>query len=319
MEMSISKCSSVLSGDFAQKNKDTICAVIVSYNSPENLEACVHSSLNQVDKIIVIDNSSNLFLRRDMNSSNYPNKVSFIFNETNKGLGVALNQGIQYSLHNNYTWTLLLDQDSIPAENMIHEMIHSYENLDSKTKEETALIVPAVFDLHFKKILPAVVMTNLMNKKLKNPKNDSFVHFHITSGTLIKNEVIPNIGLMNENFFIDFIDFDYCFRVLNNNLRILLSKEALLYHSLAEHKQKFFFHFREHNHTRVYYQTRNRLFTLCKYGGKYKSFLYSESCRLISKFLKILFLESDKTKKIEMYLKGIIDFMRSYRKINSKL
>lgn len=293
-------------------DKGQICAVIVSFNSPETLTACINSSLNQVDTIIVIDNSS-IYFKDFIRKLNYPNKILFVFNETNKGLGYALNQGIKYSLDNSYTWTLLLDQDSELSENMVHNMMQSYENLDNKTKEETVLITPIIFDRYFKNLLPPIVTTKLFNKKIINPKTDCFIHFNLTSGSLLKNKAISKVGFMNEKYFIDYIDFDYCFRIINNNYKILLCKNALLYHSLGEKKHKAFFNFTEHTSIRVYYQTRNRLFTLVKYGKKYKSFLYAEIFRFISKLFKILILESNKKEKLKMYFKGIYDFMKDMK------
>jgi len=36
--------------------------------------------------------------------------------------------------------TLLLDQDSVASENMIPEMIRSYEDLDDEAREKTAVV-----------------------------------------------------------------------------------------------------------------------------------------------------------------------------------
>ena len=271
--------------------------------------ACINSALKQVDKIVVIDNSSDQYVRSRFKALENSDKVSFTYNEINKGLGYALNQGIRYSFANNFGWTLLLDQDSLLSDTMVSEMLQSYRNLVNETKKEVALIIPKVYDLNFNKFLPAILTTAFFNKKIKAPDKDVFIHFQITSGALVRNDMLRDVGLMNEYYFIDYIDFDYCFRVLNKDYKLLLSRNALLYHRLAEKKQKLFFSFREHQPLRVYYQTRNRLFSLISYGRKYKSFLYSETCRFICKFFKIILLESKKKEKLQLYFKGIKDFM----------
>jgi rhamnosyltransferase len=138
-----------------------ICAVIVSYNSPENAISCINSALNQVEKIIVVDNSPDTRSRERFKNIHYPDKVSFAYNEVNKGLGCALNQGIQYSLTNNYRWTLLLDQDSALTENMVGEMLRSHNNLSNEAQKGVALIIPKVYDLNFGKILPPILTTTL--------------------------------------------------------------------------------------------------------------------------------------------------------------
>ncbi len=296
-----------------------ICSVIVSYNSPEKLQTCIDSSIEQTDKVVVVDNNSGHNIKSVIAGLSYPEKVLFIFNEENAGLGAAFNQGIRYSLEHGYEWTLLLDQDSVLSKNMVHEMLHSYDNLEPGEKEQTALLVPRIFDRNLMEELPPVVTSALFNKKIKDPDGDCFIHFHLTSGNLVKNRAVEKIGFMNEIFFIDYIDFDYCFRFLNNGFKILLSRKAFLEHSLGEKRYKMFMNFREHSPIRVYYQTRNRLFIVFKYGKKFKSVLYSEIYRFISKLPKILILETGKAEKTKMYFKGIIDFFKDYKKLNKEV
>ncbi len=293
-----------------------ICAVIVSYHSPENVRSCINSLLRQVDKVVVVDNSADPQVKEMLCSLPQADEIAFIFNETNVGLSRALNQGLRYSMDADYQWTLFLDQDSTLAEDMVPEMLRSYGQLADEARESIAMVVPVVFDRNFGEILPSVITTPFLNKKVRNPAGDCFVHFHITSGSLLRNALVSRIGLMNENLFIDYIDFDYCFRILNNELKILLSKKALLYHSLAETRQKLFFSYREHSPIRVYYQTRNSLYTMFKYGKKYRSFLYFEIFRLIRKPVKALMRESQKIERLGMYLKGIRDFIREHEKLD---
>lgn len=292
-------------------DRPKLCAVIVSYKSPEAVASCINSILDIIDVVFVIDNSSDPEVRKVLGSFS-DDKVSVIFNETNEGLAAALNRGLQFSLERGYRWTLLLDQDSRASEQMINEMMSSFSNLATEEREKTAMIVPAVYDRNFKKMLPSVVTTNFLNRKIYAPESDMFVHLHITSGTLLRNEVLPLIGFMNEHFFIDYVDFEYCFRALDKGYKILMSRNAVLNHSLADRKRKFGCQFREHAPERVYYQTRNRLFTSLKYGKKYRSFFYAESCRSIGKLIKIVLLESDKREKLTMLFRGIRDVLRQY-------
>lgn len=295
---------------------NSVCAVVVSYNSPEDLRSCINSLLPQVDQVVVVDNSDDSRTKEILCALPEAGKVAFIFNETNIGLGAALNQGLQYSMDANYQWTLFLDQDSVLADDMVADMLRSYGQLANEAKESVAMLVPVVFDRNFRKIVPSVITTSFLNKKVRNPSADCFVHFHITSGSLLKNVLVARIGFINAKLFIDYIDFDYCFRILNSELKILLSKKALLYHSLAETRQKLFFSYREHRPIRMYYQTRNSLYTMFKYGKKYRSFLYFEIFRLIRKPVKALLRESQKIQRLGMYFRGIRDFIREHEELD---
>lgn len=295
-----------------------ICAVVVSYNSPELLNKCISSILPQVEKIIVIDNSSDAGARQRIKEIASRERVLLVLNEKNEGLGYALNQGIRHSCDNGYIWTLLLDDDSVLSDGMVDEMMRSYLNCDTDIQGTVAAIVPVVYDKDMDEYIPSVITTKTFNRKLRQPSSDAFIHFHITSGTLLNNAIVKRVGYMNERLFIDYIDFDYCFRLLNKGYKILLSKDALLYHSLGELQQTLFLRFREHNFMRVYYQSRNRLYALLKYGVTYNSFLFAESFRFASKLFKIIMLESNKAEKIRMYFKGIIDCIKDYKNLNAK-
>jgi GT2 family glycosyltransferase len=190
------------------EHQDVICAVVVSYNSPEHLTECISSSLSQVNQIIVIDNSSDAGVRERIRELASQERVAFILNERNEGLGHALNQGIRYSLDNGYAWTLLLDQDSMLSDGMIGEMMRSYRNCSKETQATIAAVVPVAYDKDLNEHIPSVITTKTLNRKFCKPSKDAFVHFHITSGTLLKNEIAGKIGFMDERLFIDYIDFD---------------------------------------------------------------------------------------------------------------
>ena len=292
----------------------SICAVIVSYNNSDKLKKCIESVLHQTDRNVVVDNS-NEETKEVIRKSSYPDKVYLILNRDNMGLGCALNKGIKYSLDNNFEWTLLLDQDSVLTENMLEEMVFSFNKMSASQQRQTAAIVPVVHDVQSKKEIPSIITTHFLNKKLELPQKDTFVHFHITSGSLLKNKIIPDIGFLSEDFFIDYIDYDYCFRIIEAKLKILLSKNAFLMHSMAEHGYRYIFNFKEHEPKRLYYQTKNRLIVLLRYGKNFRSFFYEDVFRLTAKFFKILILEKHKVEKIKMMFLGIKDFIKYYHSI----
>jgi len=63
----------------APVEKGEICAVIVSYNSPESVISCIDSLLGQVAEIIVVDNSANPDVTSIFSALSYHEKVVFIF------------------------------------------------------------------------------------------------------------------------------------------------------------------------------------------------------------------------------------------------
>lgn len=279
-----------------------ITAVIVSYNDYDTLDKCIESVLPQIKKIIVIDNSN------IEGKPKLEEKIIYIKNKKNLGLAKALNIGIKESISLNSDWVLLLDQDSISDKNMIQNMISSFQTM--KNKDEVAQVVPVVFDKNKKKYFPSYIFKKLNVKKVFIPNRDCFVDFHITSGTLININLLNNIGFMNEDFFIDYIDFDYCFRIREKGYKILLSKEAVLYHHLGKKSKFLLFQFIEHSSERIYYQVKNRIIVMKKYKSLYPSFVFKESTNLILKLFKIILIETNKIDKLYNYIKGMATIFR---------
>ena len=121
----------------------TICAVIVSYEPDESITQLYESIKNQVDEVIIIDNSS-----RNKNAKeillNLSKKIKIIYNDKNYGVAKALNQGALYAIENNYKWLLTLDQDSEFLQGTYDLLLKSYEALPDK--EKTALIAPSYIE-----------------------------------------------------------------------------------------------------------------------------------------------------------------------------
>lgn len=278
--------------------KNNITAVIISYNDYDSLYKCINSAYEYVQKIIVVDNSHDYI----NTFTCYQKDIVYIDNKCNLGLSKALNIGIKEAMKTNIDWILLLDQDSILDKNMITKMLSSYDN--SKDKDEIAQIVPIVYDNNQNKELPSLIYHKFNLEKIFKTDTDRYIDFQITSGSLLKKSTIKSLGFMHKDFFIDYIDFDYCFRIRKAGYRILLSHNALLYHALGERKNKYGISFVEHSSFRIFYQVRNRIILMKKYGSFFPFFVFTESRNLIMKLMKIILLENNKLSKIKNYFKG---------------
>ncbi|AUP76471.1 hypothetical protein CWS02_09560 [Enterobacter sp. EA-1] len=86
--------------------------------------------------------------------------------------------------------------------------------------------------------------------------------FIISSGTLVRMSVLNDVG-MNSDYFIDHVDTEWCFRVINSGYKIYGAKDAFLNHNLGEKVVKIWLgRWREiprHNDFRYYYIFRNTL------------------------------------------------------------
>lgn len=287
---------------------DKVAAIIVSYNPDNNLLDSVNLLINQVQKIIILDNGSENKKKKDINLiKDIDNqKINIIFNEENLGIATALNIGVKQALNDGYDWVLTMDQDSKASSNMIEKMLEVYNNIDKTERDNILSIFPNFVDERVQSI-----------EENSNMGSYEYVDADITSGNLLKAEVFDKVGFFDDSLFIDLVDTDFCMRLNEKNIKMIKIRDAILYHSLGESKsvKSGFLKFNTSNHSalRRYYMTRNRFYTWEKYKDL-DSFTLNRDKNLFKKeFVKIILGEKDKVNKIRMVFKGYKDYKKGIR------
>lgn len=287
---------------------DKVAAIIVSYNPDNNLLDSVNLLINQVEKIIIVDNGSKDKNKKDINliKDIDSKKINIIFNEENLGIATALNIGVKQALNGGYDWILTMDQDSKASSNMIEKMLEVYNNIDKNERDNILSIFPNFVDERVQSI-----------EENSNMSSYEYVDADITSGNLLKAEVFDKVGFFDDSLFIDLVDTDFCMRLNEKNIKMIKVRDAILYHSLGESKsvKSGFLKFNTSNHSalRRYYMTRNRFYTWEKYKDL-NSFTLNRDKKLFKKeFVKIILGEKDKVNKIRMVFKGYKDYKKGIR------
>jgi len=285
-----------------------VAAIIISYNPDNNLLDSVNLLINQVDKIIIVDNGSesqkkkNINLIKDIDNE----KIEVIFNEENLGIATALNIGVKEALNQGYNWILTMDQDSKASSNMVKKMLEVYNTIDESERKEILSIFPNFVDERIQSI-----------EENSNMDSYEYVDADITSGNLLRAEVFDKVGFFDDSLFIDLVDTDFCMRLNEKNIKMIKVRDAILYHSLGESQsvKSIFGKFNTSNHSalRRYYMTRNRFYTWEKYKDL-NSFTLNRDKKLFKKeFVKIILGEKDKVNKIKMVFKGYKDYKKGIR------
>lgn len=287
---------------------DKVAAIIVSYNPDNNLLDSVNLLINQVEKIIIVDNGSKDKNKKDINliKDIDSKKINIIFNEENLGIATALNIGVKQALNDGYDWILTMDQDSKASSNMIEKMLEVYNNIDKNKRDNILSIFPNFVDERVQSI-----------EENSNMSSYEYVDADITSGNLLKAEVFDKVGFFDDSLFIDLVDTDFCMRLNEKNIKMIKVRDAILYHSLGESQsvKSGLLKFNTSNHSalRRYYMTRNRFYTWEKYKDL-NSFTLNRDKNLFKKeFVKIILGEKDKVNKIRMVFKGYKDYKKGIR------
>jgi len=86
-----------------------------------------------------------------------------------------------------------------------------------------------------------------------------FPHIAITSGNMLNLELYKENGPCREDFFIDFVDIEYCLRAKKKGLRVTTLDSVVMEHHIGKPRKVLFFTTTNHPPSRRYYITRNRI------------------------------------------------------------
>jgi rhamnosyltransferase len=130
-----------------------------------------------------------------------------------------------------------------------------------------------------------------------------FVDRIISSGNIINLKVWKGIGGFNEELFINDVDYDFCYRLIQSGYKIIKIHSCKMFHVDSDPQKTFFPHAFWYHKERIYYSLRNKYFILNKYPEFAKKYRYKASIRRII-LEKIFFLELGDLKYV---FRGISD------------
>lgn len=233
-----------------------IVSVTVSFNpDPFKLLAQLTVLQHQVQRSIVVDNAS---MNRQMIRQSLPDHVTLIELNKNYGIAAAQNIGIQNALVMGATHILLLDDDSLPCSVMVSQLLDVYLSETRKGKK-VAAVGPSYIDErtgHAGKVLYKL-------KEGAEARSSVEVRMLISSGKLISAEAFREIGRMNEYYFIDHVDTEWCLRAEARGFSLYLARNAMLKHNLGDARHRLWLgrwrHVPIHQPLRNYYMVRNSI------------------------------------------------------------
>lgn len=284
---------------------NSVCCVIVTYNIGNQFYNCFNSIVNQVEKIVIVDNGSDKETLDVLKKLENNKQTTIIYNNDNLGIAAALNKGVKYAIKNDYDWILTMDNDSEATPNMIKSMLKWYENYDNKE------LIGSIFPEYIEKS----TVTDKKNCLSKlNEYKFKEIYFDNTSGNLVKTKVFKDIGYFREDFFIDSVDHDFCLRIKKRNLKMIKICGVKLLHSLGNTRTINFLgkkiNCSNHSALRRYYITRNRCIMRNLYSDE-KEYIKYDRKTFINENIKIIFFERDKFNKIKMSIKGYKDYKKN--------
>ena len=281
--------------------KNNVVAVITSHNFNTSFIDRLSHILNQVDKIVIIDNNSDnstLVLLKEIEVSS---KIFIIYNAINLGVATALNQGVRWAINNLYKWVLLLDQDTFISDSLIEILCSSYQEM--KNREQIGIIGPGYSDIKSRKyFIQFMLPVTYFFTEVKSV---------ITSGSLIPIEVYEKIGPFRDDLFIDFVDIEYCLRARTMGYKVMKVHSLLMQHSIGSitmHRLPWkITGTTNHSPFRRYYMMRNNIILAKEYLLFDPGWVLSSLVSRVKSTLLMLLFEKQRILKFKYSVLGIHD------------
>jgi rhamnosyltransferase len=235
-------------------NSKDVLAVVVSHNGLEQTTRGVEALRGQVGHIHIVDNGSAAESLGVLEQLEREPDVTVERLGENRGVGYALNRGVQRARQMGCTWLLTMDQDSVVDGSLI-------EVFRAAAEQDPARVC-----------LAPRITTSSRRKEAAG----GVISYAITSGNLVKLSLFDQIGGYDEGFFVDGIDFDFCLRLRRAGYAVHRVPAAGMQHQLGDPVDlpiavgKYY---ARHGSIRRYYMYRNFLYLAERYFFQFPGFL----------------------------------------------
>ena len=290
----------------------SVCAIFVCY-FPDHVQLtrAVGVMRPQVGAVILIDNGADPQVRKWLEDEDKRGEITHIVMETNVGVAAGQNIGISWARQHDFSYVLIMDQDSVAASDMVLRLMRTLTMLETAGRKVGAigpklLYTNTMESFHF-------IRLGLTGNLVYSPSDESepvLVDIIISSGTLIPLEVINTVGGMDESFFIDNVDMEWCFRAASFGFKLYGDIGAEMEHTLGDGVKRFWFlRWQEvivHKPLRLYFIMRNRVRL---YSRSYTPILWimQDLFRICAKLIIFTMVVPPRRCNFVMMLRGLWD------------
>lgn len=297
----------------ASAPETVVCAVMVTHCTGTGVLQSVPPLLAQAAHLVIVDNCSDAATQQALEQlqQHYKGRIEVLLRDSNN-LAAAQNDGIRRALELGYGWVLLMDDDSLPAANMVEQLQNAGKTLSNP--ENIGIYAPRLTDVCSGREAHYPQATGRFRCRRAafegKPVLDHILGV-VASGSLIPAEVFRKAGLMDESLCIDYVDKEFCLRVVRAGYRIVAVRDAVLRHRLGQCQDHSLLGFTvtttNHSPERCYYIYRNRIRSWRKHGGAVPAFVFYDLLAMGYDMLRLICFEQQKGAKIRAIGRGFRD------------
>jgi rhamnosyltransferase len=278
-----------------------IAAIIVAYHPCPELAENIRAIAPQVSRVIVVDNETTAESCSVVESSGAGNLL-LIRNSENLGIAAALNQGVRACIKCGAEWVITLDQDSTAPADFVQLL---FSALDECPYRDTVGVIGPVYQ-------DSETGWSSSPEADQRPFREAVSTY--TSGSAVRVSCFESCGLFREDYFIDYVDHEFCMRLRAHRFRVLEATQVALQHKLghiSRHRYVGRYVWTTHHHAfRWYYIARNRVALALRYHRQEPQWVRHDMIALVRTLGKILLYEEQKAAKFWNIVRGVAHALR---------
>ena len=242
----------------------SVASVTIAFNAasvlPRQLDALLQQT-RPLQEIVVVDNGSTDGTSRLL-AERFPQVKILRLPET-IGVGGGVAGGLAYAARGKrHDWVWTFDEDSVPNDDALEILLDgvaSLSDLDGGLGMVAPLPVHRETGNYYLPLFWRDGFVKPTAELLAQPI--WFADLVISSGCMVRGDLVEKIGLPRADFFLDFIDFEYCLRARRNGYKIAVITRSQLAHEIGSARKVRFLGqprvWSEHAPWREYYKSRN--------------------------------------------------------------
>lgn len=233
-----------------------ICAIVTSYKPSLDIFERFEPVFSVCKHVFIVDNTPG------GTSINAPHeRYSIASDGTNSGVAAALNDGILRAKNLGFEAAFLFDQDSNPTSEMARCLVDTFLKLCTEYQQNICIGPRHIDD-------GTVAEQDGYDARVDNYAVAlSEVSCLPTSGMLIGLRGLDQESMFLRDLFLDFVDFEWCWRIRRAGWKIFKINSAVMLHRLGMREDSLFgFRFSIPMPFRHYFLTRDSLYLLFRPG-----------------------------------------------------
>lgn len=282
-----------------------LCAVVVTYRPDADIVHNLEAIARECGRVIVVDNGSPADVQAVL--AVVPG-VLLLPQSENVGLAAALNVGVARAAEMGCEWVVTFDQDSQPELGFGAALWETH-----RRQPRAAVVGPRIHEAgsdptRYRWVARHSVSPFLFQRIPSTGNDLPCVTMMVTSGSMVEVTEWQRQGGFDSGLFIDYIDTDYCLRVIRAGRTVAVAGSALLRHRLGARQTRVMLgrEFRPTHHAafRHYYMARNRVRMWRRHALAVPHWAAFDLSFALYNYTRVLAFEDQRWAKVKAIVRG---------------